>query len=131
MKRLTIKVIRADDIESQRSILSDIVQQIAQCDLIVADLTSSNPNVFYELGIAHTLGRPVILMTQNLDEIPFDLRLLRTVEYSTHFVKIEDAKSALASYARGFIEKRIPFGNPVSDFLPREGVMANTSDLSP
>ena len=124
------EVIRADDIESQRSILSDIVQQIAQCDLIVADLTGSNPNVFYELGIAHGLERKAILMTQNRDEIPFDLTPYRVLEYSTHFKRIEDAKKELASYARGFVENRIQFGNPVSDWLPGEGGIANTSDLS-
>jgi hypothetical protein len=43
--------------------------------------TGRNPNVFYEIGIAHTLGREVILITQNAEDIPFDLRHLRYVRY--------------------------------------------------
>ena len=48
---------RADDIASQGNILRDIVESIAGADLIVADLTGLNPNVFYELGVAHALRK--------------------------------------------------------------------------
>ena len=57
---------RADDIENQRNILQDIIAEIFNSDLIIADVTDSNPNVYYELGIAHALGRPVIHMTQDV-----------------------------------------------------------------
>jgi hypothetical protein len=46
---------------------------------IVADLSGKNPNVFYEAGIAYTIGRDVIPITQSMDDIPFDLRSLRSV----------------------------------------------------
>ena len=48
---------------------------------MIADCTGRNPNVFYEIGIAHTLGRDVILITQNEADVPFDLRHLRYVQY--------------------------------------------------
>ncbi len=111
------QVSRADDIANLRSILNDIVIQIARSDLVVADLTGSNPNVFYELGLAHALRRSVILLTQNIDDVPFDLRPYRTLEYSTHFAKIDDAKAALRAYAQKFAEGEVRFGNPVMDYL--------------
>jgi hypothetical protein len=48
---------------------------------VVCDCTARNPNVFYEAGIAHTLGREVILITQSEHDIPFDLRHLRYIRY--------------------------------------------------
>jgi hypothetical protein len=49
--------------------------------LIVADCTDRNPNVFYEIGLAHTIGKPTILLTQKSEDVPFDLRHLRYIEY--------------------------------------------------
>jgi len=48
---------------------------------VVCDCTDRNPNVFYEIGIAHTLGREVVLLSQNGADIPFDLRHLRYIPY--------------------------------------------------
>ena len=49
--------------------------------MVICDCSGRNPNVFYEIGIAHTLGREVILITQSEEDIPFDLRHLRYVKY--------------------------------------------------
>jgi hypothetical protein len=49
--------------------------------LIVADVTGKNPNVFYELGLAHTIGKDVIIITQSDDDVPFDLKYLRYIKY--------------------------------------------------
>lgn len=78
---------KADSIESHRNILEDIVKGIANTDLLIADLTTSNPNVFYELGIANGIGIPTILITQDLEEVPFDLRAYKIIEYSTDLLK--------------------------------------------
>ena len=115
------QVERADDIESQQSILKDIVNKISQDDLIVADLTNLNPNVFYELGIAHALEKRVILLTQDVDEVPFDLKAYRLLEYSLNFVKMEEAKKTLKDYAEGAQAGTIKFGNPVTDFIRSSG----------
>ena len=107
---------RADDIKSQRNILEDIINGIIKSDLIVADLTDSNPNVYYELGIAHSLRKNVILITQELEEIPFDLRSYRVISYSTHFSKMLQAKDELLDIAQNAIIGKMPFGNPVKDY---------------
>ncbi|MGA9347707.1 MAG: hypothetical protein WBW48_02730 [Anaerolineae bacterium] len=72
---------RADDFFNTSEIMEDIWENIFKARLIIADLTSKNPNVFYEVGIAHTLGKKVILITQNLADVPFDLRYLRHIQY--------------------------------------------------
>lgn len=107
---------RADDITNQQNILRDVINWIVACDLIIADLTGANPNVFYEIGVAHTMNKPVILITQDRDDVPFDLRQYRILEYNRDFATIEDAKARLAQYARQFLQGEVSFGNPVSDF---------------
>ena len=109
LEELGFNVERADDIENQRNILRDIVENIHNSALIIADLTTANANVFYELGLAHALRKPVILMTQSIEEVPFDLGPYRLLEYSTHFVEIEEAKENLTSYARGFRDRTTKF----------------------
>lgn len=112
------EVKRADDIKSQSNILEDIVIGISTSDLIIADLTDSNPNVYYELGIAHALGKKVILITQDINELPFDLRSYRVISYGTHFSKMQKAKEELIAIAKEAIMNKLPFGNPVKDFAP-------------
>ncbi len=109
-------VSRADDITNQRSILADIVNSIEQSDFILADLTLSNPNVYYELGIAHTLGKRVVLVAQDLATVPFDLRSYRVVEYSVHFEKMEKSIQEMEERARKILAGEVEFGNPVEDF---------------
>lgn len=72
---------RADDIWENPAVMQDVVSLIDRSRVVIADCTGRNPNVFYEIGIAHTLGREVILITQNEADIPFDLRHLRYVSY--------------------------------------------------
>ena len=74
--------VRADDILAPGPIINDILRSIQESDYIIADLTEQNPNVYYELGLAHASGKPVILITQNIDSLPFDLRHQRIIEYS-------------------------------------------------
>ena len=66
----------------QGSIIEDILDNLDRADLVVADLTDRNPNVFYELGVRHSLRDSTILLTQRLKDIPFDLRPYVVQEYS-------------------------------------------------
>ena len=110
------QVLRADDISSQRNILQDIVNSIESADLIVADLTDSNQNVYYELGVAHARGKPAFVMVQNIDDVPFDLRSYRIFQYSMDSDALEDAKARLSNDATRISVGEMRFGNPVSDF---------------
>jgi hypothetical protein len=80
-KRLNLSCGRADDFFSTNAIMHDVWSGICRSRLIVADCTGRNPNVFYEIGIAHTLDKPTILISQSLDDVPFDLRHRRVFLY--------------------------------------------------
>ncbi len=58
---------RADEIFGVEPIIEDVWQSVGSAAVITADVTGRNPNVMYEIGIAHTLGKPVIVMTQAID----------------------------------------------------------------
>ncbi len=89
------QVIRADEIVSTGMILEGIFKTIEESDLIIADLTGRNPNVMYELGFAHALKKPVILMLQGQEQTPFDLATVRILRYATGIIGIMMAKSEL------------------------------------
>src|SRR5260370_37561658 len=62
-----LECIRADEIREAGNIVRDIVSHLCEAELVVADLTDQNPNVFYELGVRHALGKSTILLAQTLD----------------------------------------------------------------
>ena len=76
-----LSCLRADDIYDNRPIMDDIWRCTNEARLLIAELTGRNPNVFYETGIAHTVGKEVILITQSMVDVPFDLRHLRCIVY--------------------------------------------------
>lgn len=72
---------RADDIWEETAIVDEIFGLMCRAGLVVCDLTGRNPNVLYEMGIAQTLGKPVIMLTQNDEDIPFDVKHHRYLKY--------------------------------------------------
>lgn len=75
---------RADDVEGSPLLFGKILNEIFSSRFIIADLTHNNPNVFYELGIAHSFKDPsnIILIKQKNEKCPFDISYLRYIEYS-------------------------------------------------
>jgi hypothetical protein len=80
-KALNRIAMRADDFFTTNHVMSDVWRAIYFARVVIADCTERNPNVFYEIGVAHTLGRPVILITQRTKDVPFDLRHIRFIQY--------------------------------------------------
>jgi Lon protease-like protein len=78
---LDLKSVRADDLYGPRPIIEDIWRLVNESHIIIADVTSRNPNVFYEIGLAHSIGKDVIIISQSLDDVPFDLRHYRRIIY--------------------------------------------------
>ncbi|MFY1846257.1 hypothetical protein [Achromobacter dolens] len=84
--------LRAERVDEQlysESMLERIYQQITVADIIVADMTGQNPNVFYEVGYAHARGKICILLTQNASDIPFDLKQHRHIVYGDSIVTLQ------------------------------------------
>lgn len=76
------------------SMLERIYSQISRADILVADMTGRNANVFYEVGYAHALGKNVVLLTSVAQDIPFDLK------HFPHIVYGNEIKTLRASLAR-------------------------------
>ncbi|HYV43359.1 MAG TPA: hypothetical protein VFA20_00800 [Myxococcaceae bacterium] len=75
------EVRRVDDLYAPRPIMLDIQEGIANSDLVLCEMTGRNPNVFYELGLAHAVGKPAVLVSSAEEDIPFDLRHVRVIQY--------------------------------------------------
>ena len=69
------------DMGAAGQIIEQVWQQIRRAEIVVADLTNSNPNVFYEVGLAHALGKQIIFITQDTGKLPFDVSTSRCVRY--------------------------------------------------
>lgn len=78
---LSLVCAKADDIWENPTFIQDIFELIFTCRVVVADFTGKNPNVFYEVGIAHTLGKTVVPITQSLADVPSDLGHHRALLY--------------------------------------------------
>lgn len=81
IKEANFVPIRADNLYRSGTIVNDIWNYTKSAKIIIAELTGKNPNVLYELGLAHAIAKPVILISQSIDDIPFDLRALRIIVY--------------------------------------------------
>ena len=78
---LGYNITKADDNFKIGSVMDKIKESIKRARLVVADVTGRNPNVFYELGLAHAFGKDVLIITQNSEDIPFDITHLRYFKY--------------------------------------------------
>ncbi len=100
---------RADDLFGAR-IMEDIWASINNAFIVVADVTNRNPNVFYELGIAHTVGANVILLTQNDDDVPFDIKPYRYIKYEDNEDGYESIRRMLPKFVRHIREGHLRTG---------------------
>jgi hypothetical protein len=110
-------VIRADDINRTGSFIKDILENIYSSHIVVADLTGQNPNVFYELGVRHSLRPRTILIAQNLDDIPSDLREYRTIIYDTSAKGAAAFKKRVKTFLNEIAKEPERPDNPVIDRL--------------
>ena len=78
---LRLDTLRVDEIYGPTHIINDVFKTIEQSKVVVSDLTGRNPNVLYETGLAHARNRDVVMIVQNDEDVPFDLRHIRYVRY--------------------------------------------------
>src|SRR3954462_1312700 len=81
---------RVDEQIFVESILDRVYNQIAKADIVIAEMTGRNPNVFYEVGYAHALNKQVILLTQKSDDIPFDLKHYPHIVYKKSITRLRE-----------------------------------------
>lgn len=84
IEKTGLRSVRADtEIFTTGKIMDQIWSGIHAAKVLVAELTTRNPNVFYELGLAHALEKPVVLVSGNEMDVPFDLKHIRVIYYDT------------------------------------------------
>ncbi|MGA6149909.1 hypothetical protein [Stenotrophomonas sp. NPDC077461] len=94
------RCLRADDIWEESTIIQDVFNLIFRAHVVVVDFSGKNPNVMYETGIAHTLGKHVIPISQSLDDVPFDIKHHRVLKYLPNSEGMLALKSSLAAKLR-------------------------------
>lgn len=90
------KLVRGDDLFEPEVIVNDIWRELNKAEIVIADITIHNANVFYEIGIAHTLGKKVILIRKDDgQEAPFDIKLWRYYNYDLSPIKVKKFKEQM------------------------------------
>jgi len=104
--------VRADELFSSGSVVEQVWEQITKARVLLADLTDRNPNVFYELGLAHAAKKPVIFAAPKVEDVPFDLRHLRVIIYDIREPEwAVDLRESVTEYLKTALkepEKSIP-----------------------
>lgn len=99
--RLNLDCMRGDEEFRPGAVLSHILELIAEASIVIVNIDGRNPNVYYELGIAHAMGKRTILVASDLASVPFDMKSQRIVLYKT----VEELEHSLTSFlARSFVD---------------------------
>lgn len=104
-----LRCLRADDIWEDTTIVQDIFGLIYRAQAVVVDFSGKNPNVMYETGIAHTLGKHVVPLSQSMEDVPFDMRHHRVLKYLPNKEGLDKLSSDLAAKLR-----KVSVGTPAS-----------------
>ncbi|QDM19183.1 hypothetical protein FNL55_26505 [Tardiphaga sp. vice352] len=112
------EITRADKLSKPGMIDRQIITQLRDADLVIADLATSNPNAFYEIGIRHMVERPIVHIQQADEQIPFDVSLYRAVHYALDSVEnIDRAINELTLQIEDAIDPNHEIDNPVTRAL--------------
>lgn len=110
-------VVRADEESSPDSITTQVIGRIVEADIIVADLSDHNPNVFYELAVAHGYQKPVVHLMEDGQKVPFDVVDQRVIFYDlTDPESVDKARLALAKSVEWLDENSGQSRNPLSSY---------------
>lgn len=116
---LELRCIRADEVSKSGAIIKDIIKRLYEADVVIADLSGLNANVCYELGVRHALKGGTIMIVDDIESIPFDLKPYRVLEYSATLRGAHIFKRDLKKFLQAALDDPRGADNPVLDFLPR------------
>lgn len=115
VSQLGYEVIRADKISEPGIITTQIIEYIVDAELVIADLTDHNPNVFYELAIRHAMRKPLVQMIRKGDVIPFDVAATRVIQFDLHNLdSVAAAKEEISSQVKSIEIGGSEVQNPIS-----------------
>jgi hypothetical protein len=104
-KELGLKCVRADEIWQNHRIMDDICELLWTSSIIISDLSGKNANVFYETRLAHMLNKDTIMITQSMNDIPFDLKAFRAIQYYPNNEGLQSLKKELKRRIRTLLNK--------------------------
>ena len=108
--------VRADDTSKANFIVVDILQQILACDIAICDLSSRNPNVFYELGVRQAFNKKTVLICDERTPKPFDTSGIRTLPYSAS-LRVDEVKRVIPSFIKCIKDTISPDNKDVNSLI--------------
>jgi len=103
-KKLGLEAFRGSDVYKPGIILDDILRNILESEVVIAEITPGNPNVFYELGYAHAIGKQTILLADRASaELPFDIRGYRVIFYENTIKGKPEVENSLGEHLRNIM----------------------------
>lgn len=106
-EKCNFEAVRVDQLNNSDSITNTIIEQLSSAELVIADITGHNPNVFYEMGYRACLKKPIIHLRMKGEQIPFDIASIRTFDYDFELEHVEEIKDRLVQTINSFsIEER-------------------------
>jgi catechol 2,3-dioxygenase-like lactoylglutathione lyase family enzyme len=131
IKNAGLNPLRADNIYGAKPVIADIWRSINSARIILAEMSGNNPNVLYEIGLAHAIGKPVVMITEKKEDMPFDLQHLRHIPYErlkSDWAK--DLRKNIKSYlvetledeknSKPFLDDINSIPNPIEPWKPDE-----------
>lgn len=122
MKELGYEVEVSHRISESGTMTAAIINRVYNSDLVIANLTGNNPNVMYEVALRHASAKPIIHITENVAELPFDVNDQRTIQYADDMFGAMELKETLKKMVMG-IDFSILSNNPVTDALGKRDVV--------
>ena len=119
--------LRVDDALHNGNIHRAIIAGLFEADVVIADLSGQNPNVFYELGIAHSIGNKTIMIAQRMEDVPFDIKNYKIILYQQTIAGAEALKLQIAKELRNFVIWSATPTNPVQEFRVSSPVSAESA----
>lgn len=115
VEQLGYEVVRADKISEPGIITTQIIEHIIGSELVIADLTDKNPNVFYELALRHAIRKPLVQLIMKGEAIPFDVAATRIIQFDLHDLdSVASAKDQIASQVKSLESGKGEVDNPIS-----------------
>lgn len=121
------KIKAAHEINELGSINTQVITSILDADLVVANLTGTNPNVMYELCLRHAIAKPVIHICEEGTDLPFDIKDSRTIFYRNDMLGVDELKEALETmlceidYTKDYKDNPIYNARAVNSIMKESG----------
>jgi len=125
MSDFDYSVTRADQMDEPGSITNQVIQKTVNSELVVADLSGHNPNVFYELAVRHATGKPYIQLIEQEESIPFDIADVRTINYGLGVEEADIAKKDIIAQLESLETDNPEFDNPISRSAEMESLKSS------